>query len=183
MPFYQLSVFVIEMSLDMAIYIYIVRHGEAEPVTVEDEYRQLTDHGKQEAAQTGLWLQNEVPVFDSAFVSPYVRAQQTKDQIQQVCEFSALETTADIIPMGDAAHVADFLMATAKQIQEENGQQNKDTNLVCISHMPLVSYLIGELTGYTPIMVTAGVAKIKIDLDKWSGQLVTLIAPDQMITA
>jgi phosphohistidine phosphatase SixA len=39
----------------MGIYLYIVRHGEAEPMTKADELRELTEHGKWEAKRTALW--------------------------------------------------------------------------------------------------------------------------------
>jgi phosphohistidine phosphatase SixA len=85
------------------------------------------------------------------------------------------EVISELTPEGDAKRVTDYVLA---KIEEADG---KDTNIICVSHMPLVSYFIGELTGYTPIMATAGVAKIKIDLDKWSGLLQTLLAPEQML--
>ncbi|NVK25552.1 MAG: phosphohistidine phosphatase SixA, partial [Gammaproteobacteria bacterium] len=70
----------------------------------------------------------------------------------------------------------DFLLAKVDVLNPQ-----EDVNILCVSHMPLVSYLIGELTTYTPIMATAGVAQIKVDLDKWSGQLKALLAPEQML--
>lgn len=165
----------------MAIYLFIVRHGEAEPVGMEDSQRQLTSHGRLEAARTGQWLANQVSSFNKVFVSPFIRAQQTKDQITQYNEFVELETLDSIIPSGDPTAVCDELLAHIESLNEQNDDTSKDINVLCVSHMPLVSYMIGELTGYTPIMPTAGVAKIKIDLDKWSGLLETLISPGQMM--
>lgn len=159
----------------MAIHLYIVRHGEAEPVIAEDSLRELTEVGRQEAQKAAVWLSNEVDEFDLVFASPYVRAQQTKGEIAEKIRFKEEQTSESIIPSGDAASVADELLARIDSMGKS------DANLLCVSHMPLVSYLIGELTGYTPIMATAGVAKIKVDLEKWRGQLETLIAPDQIL--
>lgn len=165
----------------MAIYLFIVRHGEAEPVGVEDHLRKLTDIGHSEASRTGQWLASQVESFDQVFVSPYQRAQQTKDEIANHNHFVKLETLESIIPSGDPNQVCDELMAHIELLNDKIEDKSKDINVLCVSHMPLVSYLIGELTGYTPIMPTAGVAKIKIDVEKWSGLLETLISPGQMM--
>lgn len=163
----------------MAIYLYIVRHGEAEPMVKADELRELTEHGQWEAKRTALWLKTQVTCFDYVYASPYIRAQQTKDIIlSRGIDFSQEEVINELTPEGDAKRVTDYVLANIDDIHK---QSTKDTNIICVSHMPLVSYFIGELTGYTPIMVTAGVAKIKLDLDKWSGLLETLLAPEQML--
>ncbi len=160
----------------MAVYLYIVRHGEAEPMTKVDELRELTEHGRWEAKRTGLWLKTQVTHFDYVYSSPYIRAQQTKDILLSLGVETSFEQVIDsLTPEGDAKQVTDYVLANTEQ------KQQNEINILCVSHMPLVSYLIGELTGYTPIMATAGVAKIKLDLDKWSGLLQTLLAPDQML--
>jgi len=163
----------------MSIYLYIVRHGEAEPMTEHDELRQLTEHGQWEAKRTALWLQTQVPKFNHVYASPYVRAQQTKDIIlSKILESDGSEVLRELTPEGDAKLCMDYLLANIDSIRVD-GQC--DINILCVSHMPLVSYLIGEFTGYTPIMATAGVAKIKLDLERWNGLLETLLAPEQML--
>ena len=160
----------------MAVYLYIVRHGEAEPLTEDDQSRALTEHGQWEAKRTALWLKTQVSEFSHTFVSPYKRAQQTKDIILRYGPSSVDEQTEDMLtPEGNASTVMDFLLASvdSKNLEEQH--------ILCVSHMPLVSYLIGELTGYTPIMATAGVAQIKVDLEKWQGQLKSLLSPEQML--
>lgn len=160
----------------MSVYLYIVRHGEAEPMLAQDELRQLTEHGCWEAKRTALWLKTQVSKFDQVYASPYVRAQQTKDIIlEKGPDALELETLSSLTPEGDAKSVMDFILAKIELGDSE------EHNVLCVSHMPLVSYLIGEFTGYTPIMATAGVAKIKLDLEKWQGILDTLIAPEQML--
>lgn len=160
----------------MSVYLYIVRHGEAEPMVAPDELRKLTEHGCWEAKRTALWLKTQVSKFDQVYASPYVRAQQTKDIIlEKGPDALELETLSTLTPEGDAKSVMDFILAKIELGERE------EHNVLCVSHMPLVSYLIGEFTGYTPIMATAGVAKIKLDLEKWQGILDTLIAPEQML--
>mgnify|MGYP000023222926 FL=1 len=164
----------------MTTYLYIVRHGEAEPMCEQDDKRKLTEHGQWEAKRTALWLKTQVNQFDRVYVSPYVRAQQSKDII---CEMNTqVEPThvlQELTPSGDAARCMDYILASLGPKAVANSQPEQ--NILCVSHMPLVSYLIGEFTGYTPIMATAGVAKIKLDIDKWSGLLESLLAPEQML--
>ena len=160
----------------MAVYLYIVRHGEAEPISQDDESRALTEHGLWEAKRTALWLKTQVNEFTHTFVSPYKRAQQTKDTILLYGPSSKTQSTEGLLtPEGSANTAMDFLLASVTDNQET------DQHILCVSHMPLVSYLIGELTGYTPIMATAGVAQIKVDIEKWQGQLKTLLSPEQML--
>ena len=160
----------------MSIYLYIVRHGEAEPMAAQDQLRCLTEHGCWEAKRTALWLKTQVGQFEQVYASPYVRAQQTKNIIiEKGPDALELETVPGLTPEGDAKQIMDFILASI------DAPADSEHNILCVSHMPLVSYLIGEFTGYTPIMATAGVAKIKLDIDKWQGQLDTLIAPEQML--
>ena len=164
----------------MSIYLYIVRHGEAEPMREQDETRQLTEHGRWEAKRTALWLKTQVNHFDKVYVSPYLRAQQTKSIIVDMhAESVKTEVLQELTPGGDASRCMDYILAKVdpKAVKDEEAVHN----LLCVSHMPLVSYLIGEFTGYTPIMATAGVAKIKIDAENWKGLLETLLAPEQML--
>lgn len=160
----------------MAIYLYIVRHGEAEAIAAEDELRVLSEHGRWEAKRTALWLKTQLGQFQQVYASPYLRAQQTKDIIiERGPDTLDVEVMVDLVPEANAKQAMDFILANI------DADTSSDVNILCVSHMPLVSYLIGEFTGYTPIMATAGVAKIKIDLEKWSGLLETLIAPEQML--
>ena len=164
----------------MSIYLYIVRHGEAEPMREHDEMRQLTEHGRWEAKRTALWLNTQVNQLDQVYVSPYIRAQQTKDIILDMVQSKRpCQVLDELRPEGDAKSCMDYILALVESMERHT--DSGDLNILCVSHMPLVSYLIGELTGYTPIMATAGVAKIRVDLDQWRGLLDTLLAPEQML--
>lgn len=160
----------------MTVYLYIVRHGEAESLAEKDELRELTEHGQWEAKRTALWLKTQVNQFQQVYVSPYVRAQQTKDiVIEKGPDALDIEVSGDLIPDGNAKTVMDYMLANVP------ADKGEDWNILCVSHMPLVSYLIGEVTGYTPIMATAGVAQIKLDIENWKGQLDALLSPEQML--
>ena len=164
----------------MSVYLYVVRHGEAIADFTDDKARQLTEHGEWEAKRTGLWISTQVKTLDAVFCSPYIRAQQTcdilcKNWIDQ--KFSKFNV-AQLIPSGSHQRCIDEMLAYAQLLAEET---DTDRHIICVSHMPIVSYLVGELTGFTPVLATAAVAKIKLDTESWTGVLETLISPDQML--
>ncbi len=164
----------------MAVYLYIVRHGEAVADFSNDATRQLTEHGKWEAKRTGLWISTQVSQFDFVFCSPYVRARQTCEIIRQQCKQSqqVVDEMSQLIPSGSHQLAIDEMLA---KVQSAMSDPTQDCHVLCVSHMPIVSYMIGELTSYAPVMSTAAVAKIVVTLETWSGNLETLIAPDQML--
>ena len=55
--------------------------------------------------------------------------------------------------------------------------------ILLVSHMPLVSYLVAELTSDNtmPIFQTASVAQIEYDTTRMLGEFVTLVSPNEVI--
>jgi phosphohistidine phosphatase len=153
--------------------IFVMRHGQAEMVAPSDEQRPLTETGIKEAKFIGQWLLKNNTIFDCVFVSPYVRAQQTADAL--IGEFSDVvkrKTLGIITPEDSAKDVHDYLDAVCVEEQYQN--------ILLVSHMPLVSYLVAELTtDYAmPMFQTASVAQIEYSVDKMSGELVNIVSPN-----
>ena len=65
--------------------IFIMRHGEAEVMANSDKARRLTAYGIKQAFTQGQWLrkQLELATPDRIIISPYVRAQETFEQVNQ----------------------------------------------------------------------------------------------------
>ncbi|MFA7554396.1 MAG: phosphohistidine phosphatase SixA [Spongiibacteraceae bacterium] len=136
--------------------ILIMRHGEAETYAESDAKRSLTELGCQQARLAGECLQQLDLSFDQVWVSPYIRAQQTADELlsgygqlrRKVCEH--LEPDAKI------SLIIDLLAACGKQ------------NILLVSHQPLVSSLISMLeSGNTrsgPPMSPASMALLSADI-------------------
>ena len=64
--------------------LFIMRHGEAESLRVDDKSRQLTEFGRAQVSVTANWLIDnycENRQVDLALVSPYRRARQTFDML------------------------------------------------------------------------------------------------------
>lgn len=164
--------------------IFIMRHGEASPQdfssTSGDSIRPLTEKGCSEAKNTGQWLaKKNVPAFD-IFVSPYLRAQQTSENVVKAlsCELQApaihLDTIDFITPDGNARQVHDFIDGAIAVSAESDNKA-----ILLVSHMPFVCYLVAELTKSqnTPIFATGAVAHIDYDAQQMHGQLVEIYTP------
>lgn len=164
-----------------------MRHGEAQnPEShslASDSERVLTKQGEFEAQLMAHWLVKMKANIAQLWVSPFSRAQQTCAQISKKINVVA-ETLDFITPAGDAKQVHDFIDAfIASQLENmtetdsDNSQQPKA--IFIVSHMPLVSYLVAELTRYqaAPIFTTAAIAEIDYDIKSMKGELVRLISP------
>ena len=144
------------------IYLFIMRHGEAEAPRLDDKSRQLTPLGREQAKTTALWLKDQYcqkGIVDLALVSPYRRAKQTHDMVSLDIIANKVENNEDIVPEGSPRLVSDYI----------------DGLLLVVSHMPLVSYLVDELcqSYTTSLFSTASIAVIKYSLKEHKGTLVT----------
>jgi phosphohistidine phosphatase len=159
--------------------VFIMRHGQAEEFTeqsrFDDSQRALTEQGKQEAKIMAAWLENQNLKPSQVLVSPYMRAQQTCDIVTQGWQ-SNIVTVNFITPAGDAKQVHDYIDGLMSDLEIN---ASKQTTLLIVSHMPLVSYLVAQLTQsmHTPIFATAGIAHIDYNVDTMKGQLVAMISP------
>ena len=81
------------------------------------------------------------------------------------------QTLDFITPSGNAKNVQDYLDGIC--------QSEHFGNVLVVSHMPLVSYLVEQLTvdHQSPIFQTAAIAQIAYDEIKMSGELAHLISP------
>lgn len=156
--------------------LFVMRHGQAEMFSSSDTERPLTETGMLEAKVMGTWLNKEHLDIERIFVSPYVRAQQTCGQVFGVLESCPQLNTVDMItPSGSAREFHDYLDGICAL--------EKVSSLLIVSHMPLVSYLVEELTveHNAPIFQTAGIAQIDYDLKRMKGHLVQMVSPSDLV--
>ncbi|MEI6895237.1 MAG: phosphohistidine phosphatase SixA [Colwellia sp.] len=176
--------------------IYIMRHGQAQDFigagSMNDSQRALNEHGESEVRLMANWFEKRKVNPEHIFVSPYVRAVQTCDIITSSILSSTVAatiTTLDFItPLDDAKSVHDFIDGWLSEQRtkslKKSGRKNNAAiqpleSLLIISHMPLVSYLVAELTqsSNAPIFATASVAHIDYDIAKMQGTLQSLTSP------
>ena len=132
-----------------------MRHGEAGFSASSDATRSLTDFGRKQATQAGLWLNQQDFKFDLGLVSPYLRAQQTYSELSAYCPVLKIETDNFLVPGGSPSHIADLLMTLSARGIE---------NVIIVSHLPLVGYLVNELCPEVspPMFPTAAIACVEL---------------------
>lgn len=126
------------------MHLFIMRHGEAELMANSDKERHLNANGREQSRLQGIWLKSTALEFDKILVSPYTRALETFDEINQVFEqklTDKLEIWEGITPYGDSGLVAAYVAMLAKEGHK---------NLLLISHLPLVGDIVKELCGRNP---------------------------------
>lgn len=145
--------------------IFIMRHGEAEPFIDSDENRELTKFGITQVEHAAKWINSQLKelsagkqILDNAFVSPYIRTQQTFDHIKSQVTVIDRQTHDMITPMGDVFEVQDYLDAYLQLMPSLQ-------TMLIVSHMPLVSLLSDKLCdGFNArIFDTADVLMIDYD--------------------
>lgn len=152
-----------------------MRHGQAQEYAESDSQRALIEEGELETRVVAKFLNKEVKEADLLLVSPYLRAQQTAASLVDAMSLSVKQQTLDLlVPAGNALEVHDYLdgLLNVEKIQ----------NVIIVSHMPLVSYLVSELTvsNDMPIFQTAAIAEIDYDVKKMKGQLLRMITTEDI---
>jgi phosphohistidine phosphatase len=167
-----------------------MRHGEAENIVGEDSLRPLTKKGLIETENMGVWLARRKPELMNVFVSPYLRAQQSCENVTEVLNKASLlnnispKTLDFITPSGNARQVRDFIDGLFRGNEYVKKENNSGDNhaILFVSHMPFVSYLVGELTDSfnMPIFSTGSIAIIDYDIEKMKGQLVEMVTSSKI---
>ena len=114
--------------------LWIMRHGEAEPLKGDnDRQRGLTSRGQHQAQASAEWLRAQGVAGLSVIVSPYQRAQETAAIVADVIPAARIESLALLEPSGDPRKVTAWLAS------------REETELLLVSHMPLVGQLVSWL--------------------------------------
>lgn len=122
--------------------IIFMRHGEAVYKAANDGVRPLNELGKRQAFSTGeqlkTWLGSHQ--IDKILVSPYLRAQQTMEQVIQAAGLQA--PIEEIDGLRPACNARDAL--------EVIGDKAGECTLV-VCHMSIVAFMVSILTGEEPV--------------------------------
>lgn len=140
--------------------LFLMRHGEAGFDANSDKARVLTSDGIQQAQQMAQKLKQHVSSFDLVLLSPYIRVQQTWEQVKETFPATSdIKVLDELVPSSAPDRTALMINAYAEQI--------KASNVLVISHMPLLGYLVSELVSGTepPLFATAGLALLNIQAE------------------
>lgn len=152
--------------------LLLMRHGEAEPYSTNDQSRQLTAHGVVQAEYAGEWLQRKFGSVDLALVSPFIRAQQTYAAVSQKITVKTKQDSTDIVPSGRPEVVHDYVDVL---LQERQAVQS----LILVCHMPIVSFLVDQFCQQhmSTMFATSAIAHIEYDVAASKGRIVELYKP------
>ena len=147
--------------------VVVMRHGDAVLGADDDAARALTSLGREQSRTMALWLRQQLPHLDRVLVSPYLRAQQTWQTIGDLFGEVRVDVLDELVPHGHSAPVADYLRALEGEVE----------NLLVISHLPLVGYLVADLcpVRLPPMFVTS--AMVAVELQGAQGNLLWQQAP------
>ncbi len=153
--------------------LFIMRHGEAESLRVDDRSRQLTEFGRAQVSVTANWVIDnycEDRRIDLALVSPYRRARQTFDMFSLDVSSGKTESCEDITPDGNPAMAHDYVDTL---FNAHSGRSQQINRMLLVSHMPFVSYFLDEVCAIPAhsLFATASVAVVRYNIQKQQGEL------------
>ncbi len=154
--------------------LYILRHGEAEPYYTSDAERQLTERGVVDVKALGKMLKQEEIYIDTAYVSPYIRTQQTCEYFKHSVDLDfPVQIAEALTPSGSVNDICEIISGF-----------DSGSSVLFVSHQPLVSSLIASLVAgssedaYQYPMMPASFAEIEIEeVFSGCGSLKRLITP------
>lgn len=155
--------------------IYIMRHGQAEMMAFSDAERNLTDIGREESELMAKYLVKQGVELNAVLVSPYVRAQQTWQSVSPFFEgITNIQTLPCLTPSGSARKTVNELLA----LQAEGIK-----NVLLVSHLPLVGYIVGELApaAGVPAFSTSAVGHVSLSDEDGFAELISLTTVPQIL--
>jgi phosphohistidine phosphatase len=158
------------MPAENSMQLFLMRHGEASFDAPSDKERMLTDTGRYNTRLMANWLTQTATSVDLVLVSPYLRAQQTWQEVSKhLPEPRQWLVMDDITPNGDPKYAVDALLAYAKQYKADK--------VLVIAHMPIIGYMVSELVAGTepPLFATSAIAQIDKHLEQ--ANLVGMYSP------
>lgn len=143
-----------------------MRHSSPVPGARDDAERGLTPAGRKQAEEMGAWLARQVGRVDTVITSPFARAVETAEIMAEALGASIQRTPMaepDVKPTEAWAH-----------IQAMAGYYS---DVLVVSHHPLVGHLIDEIGGVTGISHIFEHGSIAL-VDSYAKELRWLVNPD-----
>ena len=150
-----------------------MRHAKAETFAAEDHARVLTERGRRDAVEAGIWLAARDCVPDHALLSTAARTRGTWDAVATGSRSTA-EVHAD----------ASLYTAEPETALEVLRSAPADARTVMlVGHNPSMEELTEVLCGSSPAYPTAALGTVRLDVDRWvdvvanTGTLVDFFTP------
>lgn len=152
----------------MAIQLWLLRHGEAEPyeAKADDAERELTERGRAQARAAGKAFAALDLSFQAVYTSPKIRA---RDTALLACE--ALNEEPIVTPV----LAADFTVADARDLLLG---VEPDGRVLVVGHNPDFAQVVHDLTGARVDFKKGGVACVR--LEGSANELLALLRPREL---
>lgn len=124
--------------------IWLLRHGDAEPGSVDDASRELTAKGERQSRAAGAALAAIGAGIETCLSSPKLRAEQTA---RLACEPLGIEVEIDERLRGGPVDVLELVAGRGE--------------VLLVGHEPDMSSAIGELTGGIVKLKKGGLAALE----------------------
>jgi phosphohistidine phosphatase len=146
--------------------LFFFRHGPADWPNWrgDDDDRPLTEEGKRETHEVAAFLAKLGVKPQKIITSPLPRASQTADIAAE--HLRAPLKTSECLAKG-------FNVRKLKELLDGD----KIDNVMLVGHEPDFGRVIEKLTGGDVKLKKTGVARVRLDRDKMSGQLLWLLPP------
>lgn len=150
-----------------------MRHGTAENLFTFDEERALIPLASKEIKSSIVQLEPYTQHFDWTIYSPFLRARQSYDIVNEVANIEDAAESGEITPSGDAK-------AFKGQLDLQLLERPQVEHLLVVSHLPFVSYFLDELAEQSNgfFFPPAAIAILDYDITTCSGRFVELVTPD-----
>ena len=157
---------------DAKLDLFFFRHGLADWPNWrgDDDDRPLTEEGKKETHEVAASLAKLGVKPQKIITSPLPRASQTADIVRE--HLHAPLKTSECLAKG-------FGVRELKELFSGD----KIDNLMLVGHEPDFSRVIEKLTGGNVKLKKSGVARVRLDHNKMSGQLLWLLPPRVLKTS
>jgi phosphohistidine phosphatase len=153
----------------MALQLWFLRHGEAEPHDARpDPDRRLTARGEEQSRAAGRALASLEVTFQAVFSSPRVRA---LDTARLACE--ALDNDRILI---DDSLSSGFDVDDALALAATAGENKR---LLFVGHSPDFEEVVHDLTGGDVDMKKGGIAGVRMRSQR-RGELLVLLRPREI---
>ena len=151
--------------------IFIMRHGEAQPLFIDDQQRMLSNVGKLEVQTMAKRLQQDC-ALDAILSSPYVRTKQSANiMASEQYSIRFTDSFEDFVPTADAQNATELIKALISLKPQLN-------NWLLVAHMPIVSFIVEQFCPNSmPSFSTAAVAEIHYDENTDTAKLIALHDP------
>lgn len=143
----------------MAAQLWLLRHGEAVPHAADDDSRDLTPRGEDQARAAGRALATLELVFHAVYTSPKVRARRTAEL---ACEALGVEPV-EHPPLREGFDARD-----ARELL--TGEQR----VLVVGHNPDFAQVVHDLSGARVDFKKGGVAGVR------EGELIALLRPREL---